>query len=567
MNNTLIIENLGVNFDSTNPQDYIEVLDKIALSAPECVKNMGAYSDITHIELSSEWKSEVCDEYVSTDVQVKEVSGAVKKENDATELQYLSFDQLLANAKPFTAASVIQKGVWTVNIEEVSDTVLGGTIQYHECDPQEKCGECHGRGYCVTCNGTGKTTCRECHGNGMIRCDKCGGTGTCRRCGGSGEIRCPECNGKGKIIRGDSVEKCWKCRGTGYVDCPEYNCDHGKCSSCSGRGENKCSECWGKGEVTCPDCYGDKNCWKCHGTGKVTCSRCGGTSVYTTFSYCQAGRATAKTTLNSSDQFAEYLEKAEQELIYDDVVVKYKNVSETEFGREHELGIQLDEALQHTPNAFDKYTEKYMTYLKEVIDVAHLYKMHPKISRIPAVKVSFRVNDTDYYVQIFGKNGVVVYDALPTKIADFKDNIFQRLRKFLTKKQRMVAYTKLAAYIFQCDGADVKESRMIESFVNQMHLKDKDVFLDKLSQYQEKYMPFSVLRKEIKCLFVSKKVLSFAWQCMTLDKVVSEQEGELFDTLCKEVGVTDEIEKNKYKGYANRFAKMNESNIVEEYLR
>lgn len=55
-------------------------------------------------------------------------------------------------------------------------------------------------------------------------------------------------------------------------------------------------------------------------------------------------------------------------------------------------------------------------------------------------------------------------------------------------------------------------------------------------------MSYDTFKKEIKCILSSRKTLTFAWQCMTIDKKHSEQEEELFNNLCKDVGVVDSAE-------------------------
>jgi hypothetical protein len=79
-------------------------------------------------------------------------------------------------------------------------------------------------------------------------------------------------------------------------------------------------------------------------------------------------------------------------------------------------------------------------------------------------------------------------------------------------------------------------------------------------------MPYSVFRNEIKSLFVSKKTLTFAWQCMAVDKTLSEGENELFDLLCKECHVTDVLEIEKLKKFATKFATLADDTIVNNYI-
>lgn len=62
------IPDLDVNFKSTDPKDFVEVLNKIAEKFGG-VTNMGAFADITSIVPSDELKAEVCDEFVEVSVK------------------------------------------------------------------------------------------------------------------------------------------------------------------------------------------------------------------------------------------------------------------------------------------------------------------------------------------------------------------------------------------------------------------------------------------------------------------------------------------------------------------
>ena len=68
----------------------------------------------------------------------------------------------------------------------------------------------------------------------------------------------------------------------------------------------------------------------------------------------------------------------------------------------------------------------------------------------------------------------------------------------------------------------------------------------------------------IRPLLLSKKTITFAWECMAIDKQVTTQETELFAKIVAEYKIS-ETEVSQLKGMARRFAKLKPDQIAKEY--
>lgn len=165
-----------------------------------------------------------------------------------------------------------------------------------------------------------------------------------------------------------------------------------------------------------------------------------------------------------------------------------------------------------------------------------------------------------------GDNGVVMCEELPVKVEVFKPTFFQKLKLTFTKKKRHLAFIKLAAYIFQCDGKSIDESHVLDVFVAALQLKPakQEALKEQLKAYNSQ-MPYEVFRKNISSLFSSKKTLSFAWQCMAVDKQVSPQEQELFGKLAAEYKL-DPAEVDLMKKFATKYSLLKDEHLVNEYM-
>ena len=61
---TKVVDGLPLNYESTEPKDFVEVLNKIA-DAMGGVSNMGVFADITSVTQSNEMIAQVADKYVA----------------------------------------------------------------------------------------------------------------------------------------------------------------------------------------------------------------------------------------------------------------------------------------------------------------------------------------------------------------------------------------------------------------------------------------------------------------------------------------------------------------------
>lgn len=490
---------------------------------------------------------------------------------------------------------------WNTLEKDTHRGLLDGTIENHECDPQENCPECRGSGQCVECHGQGDVNChtchgtgqcRSCHGQGRTRCTECGGSGRCRKCGGSGQILCRQCHGRGQIPWGNSTKTCDACGGGGYAPCP--NCSPtwknvgrsffgvsgdksgtGQCPKCEGTGElvckkcngsGNCTSCGGSGRETCQNCYGSGGCPTCDATGRVTCHRCEGSGWYQTFSTFDSKCYVKKWKYVSLEELKEGLVLADKRPVYKDIYRKWRYKGVIDFDKTEEMKSRVknnfgnDETFKSYEAAYNKAVST-----SEVKDTP--YEKSVNMGRVPITKVDFTLNNKGYSVYVMGDNGVVMCEELPNKIEMYKLSFFQNLKMSFTRKKRHLSYIKLAAYIFQCDGRDMNESHVLDVFVDALKYKPakQEKFKEQLEQYNAN-MPYETFRKEISSLFSSKKTLSFAWQCMAVDKKVSKQEEDLFAKIVAEYKKLDASEVETMKRFASKYSLLKDEYLVSEYL-
>ena len=111
-----------------------------------------------------------------------------------------------------------------------------------------ECDECHGRGKCHWCNGTGKDWNRNTLGY-YKDCMSCKGTGWCQKCGGAGQLVrrvCGNCNDAGQIPH----RTCWACHGSGKSHVEDVMAgQYSPCMVCGGTGDEggTCRMCGGLG--------------------------------------------------------------------------------------------------------------------------------------------------------------------------------------------------------------------------------------------------------------------------------------------------------------------------------
>ena len=478
--------------------------------------------------------------------------------------------------------------------------LLDGTIVNHECDPREDCPECHGTGKCTQCQGSGEVDCHECHGSGKCqdcrgegstRCLECHGSGECRHCHGDGQILCRDCHGNGVIWQNGRSIKCKTCGGGGYAPCPECSSigqkavrgllwtsndarGSGRCPKCGGTGElvcktcdgtGLCTSCNGSGKETCSHCDGTGSCPNCNGTGKITCRRCEGSGWYQTFSIYNSRFYEKDWGYVSNSDLKDGITLATKRPVYKDIYLKWKYKDVLEFDKKDELKQKVKQDFGND-DAFKNFDDSYQQALKESDANDTPCENFVEIEKVPMTKVDFTLNGKEYSVYVMGDNGVVMCEDLPAKIEMYKTSFFQKIMMLFTKKKRHLSYIKLAAYIFQCDGKDMNESHVLDVFVSALKLQPEkqDILKEQLKMYNSD-MPYETFRKEIKTLFSSKKTLTFAWQCMAVDKKLSQQENDLFDKLVAEYEI-EPTEVESMKRFASKYSLLENENLVSEYL-
>ena len=496
---------------------------------------------------------------------------------------------------------------WNTIEEGTHRGLLDGTIENHECDPQEDCPECRGDGRCTKCHGSGDVDChvcrgsgqcRDCRGHGRTRCTECGGDGRCRKCGGTGQIICRDCHGTGEkknpmagAYGAKEYVTCGACHGTGYTPCKHCTSTGlnaarlvfgssknasgtGQCPKCDGTGElvcktcegsGNCTACNGSGRETCSHCNGNGDCPNCDGSGKVTCRRCEGSGWYQTFSMYEAKCYVKKWEFVSLEELKEGLRLATPRPVYKDIYRKWRSRGVVEFDR-------IDDVINKSNQDFGN-ADSYKTFEKAYTQAVNAsgvkdtpYEKSLNMERVPVTKIDFSLNNKDYTAYVMGDNGVVMCEELPVKVEMYKPTFFQKLKLTFTKKKRHLAYIKLAAYIFQCDGKSMDESHVLDVFITALKLKPakQEALKEQLKAYNSQ-MPYEVLRKNISSLFSSKKTLTFAWQCMAVDKNVSSQENELFAKIVAEYKL-DSSEVETMKKFATKYSLLKDEHLVDEYL-
>lgn len=265
------------------------------------------------------------------------------------------------------------------------------------------------------------------------------------------------------------------------------------------------------------------------------------------------------------EELKEGLRLATPRPVYKDIYRKWRSRGVVEFDR-------IDDVINKSNQDFGN-ADSYKTFEKaytQAINASGVkdtpYEKSLNMERVPVTKIDFSLNNKDYTAYVMGDNGVVMCEELPVKVEMYKPTFFQKLKLTFTKKKRHLAYIKLAAYIFQCDGKSMDESHVLDVFITALKLKPakQEALKEQLKAYNSQ-MPYEVLRKNISSLFSSKKTLTFAWQCMAVDKNVSSQENELFAKLVAEYKL-DSSEVETMKKFATKYSLLKDEHLVDEYL-
>lgn len=201
----------------------------------------------------------------------------------------------------------------------------------------------------------------------------------------------------------------------------------------------------------------------------------------------------------------------------------------------------------------EKYSDK--PYAKELSAQA-----------VPVTTITYQLDGKEYKILIAGKNHVVAASSIPTQMQGYELTEREKSKLAMSYRSRLRAYAILAAYIFQCDGINAAESKVLQSMVTMLKLSPsgRKKFMAKLSTYNSE-MPYEKLRKLIKPILKSNKTITFAWQCMAVDKKITEQEKELFNNIVAEFNLSsEEVERLKKRAY--NFARLKPDQIAIEYV-
>ena len=509
----------------------LELLEKLS-KKEKGLSNIATFADLKDVKRLKHVKSDISKEYLTLRTEQREFPGK-RYRNDGTSSDPLSFDfdYLYPDGDevppPMSGVSpanlVVDDDVTMENLPE-HNGFLYGTVQTHECDPSMKCPSCRGSKKCVTCCGRGE-----------VRCSNCNGSGDCWKCGGHGRVK--SYNG---------YETCWICGG------------NGKCRTCSGSG-------W----FRCPDCNGTTVCPRCKGEGIVTCSRCEGTGFYQTIMSFRADRYANRLHYPPKEsEMGGVIRTAEGVNPHGMVLKQWKNartlradmndtiydigITDEDVDREMDL---IRRQYAEREGALDKYDDEDIPY-RETWSVA----------TVPDVVVEYGVCDREYRLHILTTEEKIAFADFPTRLTLFDDG-GEPVRTSRWGEGRKVALAKLAAYIFNADGMDIGETRMMTRIFRCLGYSNVERW--RLMARLERFgpgMPFEELKAEIAPVLPSKKTLCFAWHCIAVDNDVTEKEQAVFDRLVGEYDLNaDELD--SLKAFTeSKFAKLPDDQIVREYI-
>lgn len=395
------------------------------------------------------------------------------------------------------------------------------------------------------------------------------GVKDCPKCGGSGYTPCPDCRsgmqtaakvfdaltfGAGATY-GHGSGKCSKCGGSGEI----------VCKKCKGSGD--CQTCNGTGLLTCEHCNGSGDCPNCD-DGKVTCKRCEGSGYYQTYIRRNATLYSKSWRWGGSTDYKDIIKAANGLTLHDGVVKQWASAAVVENDAVEAANMRCAEALGEEKELYKEFLDQYAGQVelsKPSQNFDKPYAKSLKVQRVPVTKIRYQLNGEDFEVLIVGDNNIVATKSIPKVVKGFELSRWKKLKLAMSEKSRLKAYARLGAYIFQRDGKSIEEARVLDSMIKALKMKpsQESKFREELSSLNAN-MPYDKLRKLIKPLLKSKKTITFAWECMAVDKKVSQEEIELFNNIVAEYKLdSDEIE--RLKALANKFSKLKGDQIAIEY--
>lgn len=370
----------------------------------------------------------------------------------------------------------------------------------------------------------------------IIKCSECKGSGRCRSCDGRGFNRCSSCEGTGKKEVRDGQYANGK---------PKYK-------------KIACSSCHGTCNKTCTSCNGTSKCGYCEGSGKVTCSRCDGSGLYQSY-ITYSNKYKSDSLLINYSEFEELksiLPKAQGNVGYEDELVEWINKSELLFDN------------RETAKKSNVHAPEIINNLESIISTdsatTKVGRVSAKIESIPITFIDYKFEGNEYQLSVVGQNNYVCYYTIPTKHS-YKQSIFSSISKAFNKTKRQIAFAYVASFMLNADDNMAQdEIKLLEVFTNHIKLKqEKKVAL--LNDISRKFSIEEITPK-IACIKKDKRALVFAWQCAMQDKQINQSEVEAFNQLATFFKINEE-EIEMLKNKASKFARLKESEMLEEYFK
>lgn len=421
--------------------------------------------------------------------------------------------------------------------------ILPGSVRTHTCPPEEKCYVCGGRGSCTTCAGRGEIRCEECGGKGVKRCRRCGGGGRCSFCHGTG------------LFMGD---KCPECRGSGI------------CQDCKGSGTYECYTCNGSGFKSCYSCGGTGNCRKCEGSGTIICSRCLGTGYYQTYLKYYAHYCVRQfVTPGPTPEFIEGLRLANGTELCKYIAKYWRKPNYLQFDNTQRCFDKVIAASGEYANYAKDFQKEYDA-IPEMNDEIEGYKPYMNLLRankIPCTRIKYILNNKEYEMVFMGTNGILCYDDVPSSVKLFETSTVEQNHLKQTAYSRHLALAALTTYIFNLDGMDISESSHLNLLLKHMCLNalERDRKVKYLRQRYTADISADVMLDNVKCLLTNKKTICYVWQCIAIDKQISQAEQLFFDKLVARYNIS-ETDISSLKRFSSKFATLDSEQFVKEYL-
>ncbi len=419
-----------------------------------------------------------------------------------------------------------------------------GSVETHSCTPSSRCNRCGGNGRCTVCAGKGELRCDNCGGRGEVRCSSCGGGGHCSLCHGTGL----DSNG----------HECPSCYGGGY------------CNSCHGSGKVECSSCRGRGFKQCYSCLGTGNCYICGGSGEVVCERCSGTGYYQTFkeyTVCYYSRQLYYP--GPTPEYSKGMNVVAGNEVFKSVCKLWKRPSVVCFDDTD----RILEELRAKSGPYSEYAVRFKTEYEDAADMNsevggfNKYRNEIKAITIPVTKIRYEINNEEFEIVFLGNNGVVLYDRLPKKIMAFEMDTVTKTKYDHSARRRHKDIAKLTVYIFSLENIDPVESKTMSLLLKHMCLNaaQRDKYLRFLKYRYNKDVSADAMLRKMGYLFLSKKIISYVWQCIALDNQITLREQAFFDRIVERYGISkNEVESLKH--FSNKFVSIDDNQFIKEYL-